>query len=215
MPIRHQSERVPGKNYRDFGGRPLFEHMLTTLLDTAAIAVVVVDTDSPIVRERIATGFPSVVLIDRPTELRGGDVPMNDVLLHDIERVPSDWYLQTHCTNPLLRAVTIERGLQTLFASLEAYDSLFAVTPMFTRLWWPNGKPINHDPRVLLRTQDLPPVLEENSNMYVFRGDDLRSSGNRIGTRPLLFEIARAEAWDIDEELDFMIGEMIYQRGHE
>ena len=36
VPMRHKSERVPGKNYRPLGGRPLFHHIIATLLECSA-----------------------------------------------------------------------------------------------------------------------------------------------------------------------------------
>jgi CMP-N-acetylneuraminic acid synthetase len=81
---------------------------------------------------------------------------------------------------------------------------------MHTRLWTPEGQPINHDPAVLLRTQDLPPVMEENSCLYVFSGELLRARRNRIGDRPLLYPLSPEEAWDIDEEIDWNVVEALY-----
>ena len=91
------------------------------------------------------------------------------------------------------------------------YDSLFSVTKVRTRLWDSLARPINHNPAILLRTQDLPPVYEENSCIYIFTRNTLESRHNRIGERPLMFEIDPIEAWDIDEELDFHIAEILYK----
>ena len=209
VPMRHASERVVGKNYRPLGGRPLFHHIISTLLDVPQIDKVVIDTDSDLIAESAAHAFPEVQVIERPEHLRGGDVAMNDVLLHDISLVEADLYLQTHSTNPLLTARTITSALQA-FSAAEDADSLFTVTPWQTRLWTPDGKAINHDPDVLLRTQDLPPVMEENSCLYVFDGETLRRRGNRIGARPLLYPLTPTEAWDIDDESDWTIVEALY-----
>ncbi len=32
VPMRHHSVRVPGKNYRPLAGKPLYQHILDTLL---------------------------------------------------------------------------------------------------------------------------------------------------------------------------------------
>ena len=71
------------------------------------------------------------------------------------------------------------------------------------------GRPVNHNPAILLQTQDLPPIYEENSCIYIFTRQDLLKRRNRLGERPYLFEIDAAEAWDIDEELDFKISELL------
>ncbi len=92
------------------------------------------------------------------------------------------------------------------------YDSLFAVTRLQVRLWNSGGQPINHDPAVLLQTQDLPPIYEENSCFYIFSKTNLITRRNRLGVRPQMFEVSRNEAWDIDEEIDFQIVELLLQR---
>jgi len=212
LPMRHHSERVPGKNYRFFAGLPLYHHILRTLLSCESIAQVVIDTDSPIISEEVARIFPEIRLIERPHHLRGGTTPTNEILLHDISHLEGDFFLQTHCTNPLLRSETITRAIDSFFSNYPTFDSLFSVTRLQTRLWDQKGKPVNHDPDVLLRTQDLPPVYEENSNLYLFCRRTLEKRKNRLGDRPLMFEIGRLEAWDIDEELDFTVAEFLYLR---
>jgi CMP-N-acetylneuraminic acid synthetase len=84
------------------------------------------------------------------------------------------------------------------------------VTPLHTRLWGADGQPLNHDPQELIRTQDLPPVYEENSCLYIFSREQLLQRRNRLGSRPLLFPLEMPEAWDIDEPLDFeIVGHLI------
>lgn len=210
LPMRHDSERVPGKNYRPLDGRPLFHHVVDALRASERVDGIVIDTDSPLIAADVAGTYPGVTVLERPEELRGGDVPMNDVLVHDVTQVEAEWFLQTHSTNPLLTSDTIRRAVDEFFLRRADHDSLFSVTPLQTRLWTPDGRPLNHDPDVLLRTQDLPPVLEENSCLYLFNKTDLLQRRNRIGRRPLLFEIEASEAWDIDTELDWRIAEVLH-----
>ncbi len=212
VPMRHHSERVPGKNYRPLAGKPLYRHILDTLLACAEITQVAIDTDSPVIIEGLRKDYPQVVVIERPEHLRAGTMPMNEILLHDSALLPADFYLQTHSTNPLLRAESISRAVRTLVDHYPSYDSLFSVTQMQVRLWDQLARPVNHNPAILLRTQDLPPIFEENSCMYLFTRQTLEQRRNRIGDRPYLFEIPAAEAWDIDEELDFTITDLILSR---
>jgi CMP-N-acetylneuraminic acid synthetase len=210
VPMRHDSERVRGKNYRPLDGRPLFHHVVDALLASGRVDEVVIDTDSPLITEDVAATYPDVTVLERPEALRGGHVPMNDVLIHDVQQVEADWYLQTHSTNPLLTPETIRRAVDAFLGARGEHDSLFSVTPLYTRLWTGEGAAVNHDPNVLLRTQDLPPIFEENSCIYIFSGANLIGRHNRIGERPLLFQMDATEAWDIDEELDWKIAEVLY-----
>jgi CMP-N-acetylneuraminic acid synthetase len=212
VPMRHHSQRVPEKNYRPLAGKPLFQHILLALLTCPEIAQVVVDTDSPIILKDLEQNFPQVVRIERPEHLRADHLPMNEILAYDTSQVEADFYLQTHSTNPLLKSETISNAIQALAANYPAYDSLFSVTRLQTRLWDQLGRAINHNPAILLQTQDLPPVYEENSCIYLFTRSILMSRRNRLGERPLLFPIDAAEAWDIDEELDFKIADLLMSK---
>jgi CMP-N-acetylneuraminic acid synthetase len=210
VPMRHHSQRVPGKNFRILAGRMLYHHIVNSLLECPLIDEIAVDTDSQIITEDVSQNFPQVKIIERPEHLRADDVSMNDVLLFDVTQIKADYYLQTHSTNPLLRTETITRAIELFLDKFGKYDSLFSVTPLRVRLWDDRAKPINHDPAVLLQTQDLTAVYQENSSLYIFSRASLEAGGNRIGERPLMFEIERTEAWDIDEELDFSIAEFLY-----
>jgi CMP-N-acetylneuraminic acid synthetase len=212
VPMRHHSQRVPGKNYRPLAGKPLFQHIIATLLAVSEISEIVVDTDSPEVIASLQVNFPGVRVIERPEHLCADEIAMNEILAYDTAQVAADFYLQTHSTNPLLKAETIAKAIQALIANYPSYDSLFTVTRWQTRLWDQLGRAINHNPAILLQTQELPPVYEENSCIYIFQRETLLSHRNRLGERPLMFEIDAAEAWDIDEELDFAITDFLMRR---
>jgi CMP-N-acetylneuraminic acid synthetase len=212
VPMRHHSQRVPGKNFRPLAGKPLYHHIISTLFSVPEITQVVVDTDSQQIIDGLAQDFPRVVILPRPEHLCADTVPMNEILIYDTSQVEADFYLQTHSTNPLLMPETISRAIQDILKSYPAHDSLFSVTRLQTRLWDRNGCPLNHDPTVLLQTQDLPPIYEENSCLYIFTRENLQRRRNRIGEKPLMFEIGADEAWDIDDELDFEITDFLMRK---
>lgn len=211
VPMRHSSERVKGKNYRSFNGKPLFHYITETLLNCPSITQVVIDTDSPTIMDYAKANLPKVIVLERPVHLRDGNIPMNDVLLNIVGQIESDFYLQTHSTNPLLSAETVQEAIDFFLKNYPIYDSLFSVTRLQTRLWDGLARAVNHNPNILLRTQDLPPIYEENSCLYIFTKQILKERHNRIGNRPYLFEIDRREAIDIDEEIDFLIAELAHK----
>lgn len=208
VPMKDHSVRVQGKNTRLAGGVPLFYHVLRTLEECEAVATVVVDTDSPRIVEMLAADFPDVRVIDRPEALRGPDVPMNAVIEHDLSVLDGQLFLQTHSTNPLLSAATIDAAVRA-FATQDEHDSLYTVTRVQKRFFDAAGQPVNHDPSILLNTQDLPPLFEENSCLYVFTRDSFTKRGNRLGVSPWMYEIDKLEAIDIDDEVEFGIVKLI------
>ena len=212
VPMRHHSQRVPGKNYRDLAGKPLYQHIIETLLAVPEINEIVVDTDSDPVMSGLRENFPQVRIIDRPEHLRADDMPMNEILIHDTEQFPADFYLQTHSTNPLLKAETISDAILAFKNNYPELDSLFSVTRWQTRFYDKDGNAVNHNPKELIQTQDLPPMYEENSCMYIFTRENLIAKRHRISNHPLMFEIPRLEAVDIDEESDFQIADILMRR---
>jgi CMP-N-acetylneuraminic acid synthetase len=209
VPMRHHSQRVPGKNYRVLAGKPLFRHIIETLLAVPEISEIVVDTDSEPVMDGLRRHFPQVQIVNRPEHLRADDVPMNEILIHDTGLFPADFYLQTHSTNPLLKAETISKAIGTFNSGYPQTDSLFSVTRWQTRFYDKQGNAVNHNPRELIQTQDLPPMYEENSCIYIFNRENLIAKRHRISDKPLMFEIPRLEAVDIDEESDFQIADIL------
>ena len=207
--MRHHSQRVPGKNYRDLAGKPLYQHIIETLLTVSAINEIVVDTDSDPVMNGLRQNFPQVKIINRPEHLRPDDMPMNEVLIHDTEQFPADFYLQTHSTNPLLKAETISDAIQAFNNNYPKLDSLFSVTRWQTRFYDKDGNAVNHNPKELLQTQDLPPMYEENSCIYIFNRENLIAKRHRISDTPLMFEVPRLEALDIAEESDFQLANIL------
>lgn len=108
----------------------------------------------------------------------------------------------THTTNPLLSATTIREAIDSYNRNLEAgtHDSLFTVQQVQTRFYRADGSAVNHDPDNLIRTQDLEPWFEENSNLYLFSSESFRSTGARIGKRPHQLVMPKSEALDIDDQ---------------
>jgi CMP-N-acetylneuraminic acid synthetase len=215
LPMKGNSERVPNKNLKDFSGKPLYHRVMETLLSSSYINYVVVNTDSEAIKSDISKNFDDrVIVIDRPVEIRGDFVSMNKVIECDINNVVADIYLQTHSTNPLLKTESVDRAIEKMISLLEekSLDSVFSVTRLQTRLYKGSGEPFNHNPEELLRTQDLEPLYEENSNFYIFTKESFFNSGEkRIGLKPFMFEIDKIEAVDIDEPQDFIIAEAIYK----
>ena len=136
---------------------------------------------------------------------------MNMVLADDVANVQSDFYLMTHTTNPLLRATTIRRAIGEYHRGVAAgqCDSLFSVNRIQTRLYRRNGTALNHDPKNLVRTQDLEPWFEENSNLYLFSRPSFAATAARIGSKPLMFETPRIESADIDDQAGWDMAETI------
>jgi CMP-N-acetylneuraminic acid synthetase len=211
VPMKAQSERVRGKNLREFCGKPLFWQIVSTLQEVHSVGKIVVDTDGENIAESVTRYFPDVKIVRRPSELTGHDVSMNRILKHDLSQLDGEHFLQTHSTNPLLTTRTVESAVESYFEQIESgeNDSLFSVSRIQARCYLPDGSPINHNPEELIQTQYLKPVYLENSNIYIFSKSSFAKKGRRIGEKPFMFAMDEYEAIDIDTEKDFTMAEIL------
>ena len=216
VPMKGHSERVPNKNLRNFAGKPLYHAIINTLKRSKYIKNIVVNTDSTKIKGDILDYFEeNVIVVDRPNNLVGDFVAMNEIIDHDLSVIDGEYFMQTHSTNPLLNYQTINKAAVKFISNQERFDSIFAVTRIQSRLFNSAGSPINHTQGELQRTQDLDPIFEENSNFYFFSRDSFsRAGNNRIGVNPMMYEMDKIESIDIDEEDDFKIAEMLHKAGN-
>lgn len=206
LPMKANSERVRGKNFREFCGKPLFRWMLDTLLEVEEIEQVIINTDARrILADNGLTDTDRVMIRDRKPEICGDFVSMNLIIGDDIANVDADVYLMTHTTNPLMSADTVRKALAAFRAAhaADTADSLFTVDKVQQRFYRADSSAVNHDPDNLIRTQDLEPWFQENSNLYIFTRDSFAKTNARIGRQPMLFEGPRFESIDIDTPVDW------------
>jgi len=208
VPMKGNSERVPGKNLRIFNGKPLF-YWIIKELESCGIEIYV-DTDSEEIVQAVTAHFNDVCIIMRPDNLKGDAVSMNSIIEYDLTHIQSEHFIQMHSTSPLLTAATIRAGVDKYFKILEEYDSLYSVSPIQARFFTSDGEPINHNPDELIQTQLLKPIYMENSGFYIFSRESFAKKGRRIGEQPFMFPIDQYEAIDIDDENDFQVAEILY-----
>lgn len=206
LPMKANSVRVKGKNFRDFCGKPLFRWILDTLLSVEEIDSIVINTDARhILAENGLVDTDRIVIRDRKPEICGDAVSMNLVLADDVANVPADLYLMTHTTNPLMSADTIRKAIAAFIEGQAAgrADSLFTVDKVQTRFYRADCSPVNHDPDNLIPTQNLEPWYEENSNLYIFTAESFAGTKARIGRKPMMYEGPFFESIDIDTPADW------------
>lgn len=210
VPMKGHSERVPNKNIRPLAGKPCFHWVMEALSNSQYIDEIVINTDSKEIADSAKANF-DVTILERPDFLLGDMVSIQPLIEYDLSQTNGEFYLQTHSTNPLLTTETVDKAIETFFSQSE-HDALFSVTEIKQRFYWQDGRGINHDPRHLIRTQDLPPIYHENSCFYVFSRATNEKVKNRLGLNPLMFPIDRLEAADIDDMEDFYWAEFLMER---
>lgn len=217
LPMKGNSERVKGKNFKMFCGKPLYRWVLDTLIACQEIDLIVINTDVRDILENSSLPDSKKILIrDRPREIQGDFVSMNKIIENDLDNINANTYLMTHTTNPFLSLQTIKNALITYKKEIfNNKDSLFSVNAFQTRFYKRDGHPINHKLSELKRTQDLEIWYEENSNLYLFSKNSFDETKNRIGKYPILFETPKYESLDIDTLEDWNYAELIMKAMHQ
>jgi len=206
LPMKANSQRVKGKNFRKFCGRPLFRWILDALLEVGEIDKIIINTDArDILAENGLIDTDRITIRDRRPEICGDLVSMNLVLADDVANIPADFYLMTHTTNPLMSSNTIRDALNVFMESNATgkADSLFTVDKVQARFYRGDCSPVNHDLDNLIPTQNLEPWYEENSNLYIFTASSFSKTNARIGKQPMMFESPLFESIDIDTPDDW------------
>lgn len=213
LPMKANSERVKGKNFKLLAGKPLFQWIVDALLSDDNIDQIVINTDAKnILLENGLQESNRVVIRERKPELCGDLVSMNLILADDIENVPADTYIMTHTTNPLITGNTISKALDQYHNNIETFDSLFSVNKIQTRFYREDMTPVNHDPDNLIRTQDLEPWFEENSCLFIFSAASFSLTNARIGAKPMMYITPALESVDIDEPEDWEMASALAER---
>ena len=213
--MKAYSERVPGKNMKKLFGKPLFHWILDSLSEAKYINEIIINTDArEILAEHGLVETDKIMIRDRKAEICGDLVSMNLIIEDDVQNVDADIYLMTHTTNPLITKNTVQDALKEFQdkSSRGEVDSLFTVNKIQTRFYREDCSAVNHNPDKLIRTQDLEPWYEENSNLYIFTKEAFSRTNARIGTKPMMFESPKFETVDIDEpeDWDFAVNTYCY-----
>ena len=139
IPIKANSERVPGKNFRPLNGKKLYRYLCEHAVAADCFDEIYVDTNSDEIKE-YATKM-GLGVIDRKPELALSTANGNDVLVHQFELFPNyDYYVQLFVTAPYLQPSTIRRCVEMLTTS-ETYDSCFTATEHHG-FFWLAGTPV-------------------------------------------------------------------------
>ena len=104
-------------------------------------------------------------------------------------------------TSPLLKISTINKCIDILEKN-KKYDSIFTIKKIYSWFWFKN-KPVNYSPKVLPRSQDAIPIMQETTGLYGIKKKALKKYKCRIGKRPFFYEVSDEEAIDLDNQKDF------------
>ena len=220
---RAGSKGIPGKNYRDLLGKPLFWWSVEAALKSKYIDEVVVSSnckecekiflvliDGLSDEDANRTGF-----IHRPEEISGDLSKNEDALIHTINYAYQEYeyrydiVVNLQVTSPCRLDGLVDRCIEAYDEG--GYDSLLTGTKDTPFLWKKeNGKWIypvdNHDCCDRKMRQEFKEdefTYHDNGNLYITESRILLDRQCRIGYNPCVFETKGINGLQIDEEFDF------------
>lgn len=203
MPIKLNNERCPGKNTRLLGNKPLLQYELNNLKKSNLCDSINVYCSDEAVIPYLPQG---VTFLKRPQFLDLPSSNFTQIFENFKMQKDSDIYVYAHATAPFISVETIRQCIEAVLSGI--YDSAFCAIKLQDYLW-KNGEPLNFDATNLPRTQDLEPIYQETSGIYVFTKDIFEKYSRRIGKKPFIKEVSFKEAVDIDEPKDFELAELM------
>ena len=204
MPIKLNNERLPGKNTKLLGDKPLLQYELETLKQTKLLDEIYVFCSN----DEVIKFLPEKIrFLKRPEFL---DLPTSNFsqIFETFKNIiDADVYVYAHATAPYITKDTMIECIQAVVSG--KFDSAFCAEKIQDYLW-KNGKPLNFDATNLPRSQDLEPIYRETSGIYVFTKEVFEKYHRRIGVNPFIKEVSNKEKIDINTPEDFKLAEIFY-----
>jgi CMP-N-acetylneuraminic acid synthetase len=221
IPARGGSKGIPRKNLCSLGGKPLVAHSIDAARRARTVERVVVSTDDPEIAA-VATRHGADV-VWRPPALSGDTASSESALVHALEEVRAqdgyapDLTVFLQCTTPLIVPGDIDGAVELL--QEQRADVAFAVTPTHAFIWQRGvdgaAVPVNHDPGIRLRRQELPGQYLETGALLVMRTAGFLAARQRFFGRVVMFEVPPERAVEIDEPIALAVAEALYVRAQD
>lgn len=218
IPARGGSKRLPGKNIRPLGGKPLIAWSIEAALAAGCLEAVLVSTDDQAIADAARQAGARVPGL-RPAELATDQASSVDVALHALdgwerEQGPVDGLMLLQPTSPFRTLETI-RLAAARFAE-NGGAPLVGVSPAATHPAWcfriESGQlqPFLPREQMATRSQDLPPAYAISGAMYVIGPETLRREKSFMppGARPFLIDDPY-QTLDIDTAWDWSLAEAL------
>ena len=225
IPARAGSKRVPNKNIRLLGGKPLVCHAMEAALGSTLLTAIAVSSDSERVLE-LAGRYPTLLAVPRPAELAADESPAIDYVNQVLQFVrtrgeaPFDAVAIVQPTSPFTLPEDIDATIR-LLAGSEA-DSAVSVMKIPHDLNPLKFKTLAADNRLLpyfeeeqdrMAAHQLPDIYVRNGSVYVSRIATL-AGGSIVGRDSRAYVMPKERSLDINEEEDFLWGEYVLEKQH-
>ncbi|GFM38110.1 acylneuraminate cytidylyltransferase family protein [Desulfovibrio psychrotolerans] len=214
IPARGGSKRLPGKNIRPLGGRPLIQHIIETCSRSRLLTDCIVSTDSEAIR-RAAMDAGAQAPFLRPDHLASDTANSQDVLRHALEFFAAQGNKYTHVvlmqpTSPLTRVETIDRCIERLLE--DNRDMVFSADAVHVASRFMGT--VDPQDTFLLRypAADSTPEYVPTGNVYAMTARHAIEAPSLFSGNLAVVMVTREEAVDIDYEEDFVMAQIYFDK---
>ena len=200
------SERVPSKNLRLLGDKPLFYYAIRNSLASSLIDEVVIDSDSDKILE-LGVSYGATAL-KRPDKLATNLATGDDLAYWQASNRPnSQIVLQVIPTAPFLKPASIDNAIKTLLDN--NVDSVVGVAKEALYIW-ENNKPAYYVDGKIPNSKDLTPILSETTGLYINKTDSVLRNKKRLNPESCMsYILSKIESVDINTEEDVEFAELL------
>jgi len=203
IPIKMNSQRLPGKNFLQLGDKPLCCHLFDTLAEVQGIDEKYVYCSD----ERIKDYMPdSLKFLKRSSDLDGDSVRGLEIIENFVNDIDSDIYVLTHVTSPFMKKESFENALKIILEG--EYDSVFSAQKLQGYCWY-KSEPVNYNPNDIVQTQFIEPLYIETGGFFIFEKEVFKVLGRRIGNNPYIYATDEFENIEIDTKEEFAFAETV------
>ena len=214
IPARGGSKSIPGKNIKDFCGRPLIYWNLFALEKSELIDEVVVATDSENIFKKVKEfNFSKVKLYKRNAENAQDHSTSESIMLEYINYAKlssTDTFMLVQATSPFTRTEDFNNGLNLM----STYDTVFSCAKIKRFIWNKDGNPLNYDHNNRPRRQDFDGTFMENGAFCISSVSDIIYHNNRISGNIGICEMPEYTFVEIDEVEDWIMAEQLFLKNH-
>lgn len=214
IPARTGSKGIPNKNFRILKGKPLVQWTIDAALKSKLFDKIIVSSDGGL---DMTSNDPVVIDNDRPAELATDDMDLDSLLRYYANGFPDvlRWCL-LQPTSPLRHYKDIQKAHKMMVSG--KFDSVVSVMPGTCMYWVKNaveahGKSQNialyHYHIRPNRQERMKSWFQENGAIYFLNRYVLEQGGVRLGGQIGLYVMPKQRSFEIDDETDWRICEML------
>ena len=206
------SQRVPGKMLKTFAGTTLVDILFNKLKSSKIIPKENIYFSAYEEDLKQVGRKHDINIFDRSAQSAFSEGEPLSEIYEWYDKLPFRWVILVSACNPLLKIETIDSFVESFLNSDK--EGGFAVFEKKTYYWNKNSKPITDwNGATIMNTKLVEPIYEAAHCLYASRMDIIQGGywmDTKSPPEPELFVMDELEAFDIDYEWQFKVGETLY-----